>query len=117
MARAASADDRPQHPGEHLRLDVIPRLFPGDEIAARRLADALGVTINQLSGLIRGAANVTPIWALRLGRVVGPDAKYWMDLQRDYDLYRCEQAVGAAIAELEPVRAPKANARRVTRKV
>src|SRR4051812_9130796 len=65
------------HPGEHLREDFLPayNLTPG------RLARAMGLCDRtRIERLVRGAQPVTPDTALRLARVFGTSAEFWMNL-------------------------------------
>lgn len=64
----------------------------------------LGISFPRLNEIIRGKRGVTPDTALRLARVLGMSADFWLGLQQDWDLWhamRSKQAAG--IAELEPV--------------
>ena len=67
-------------------------------------AEQLGVSFPRLNGVIRGRRAVTPDTALRLERVTGASAAYWLGLQQDWDLWHAERGDGAeAIAKLEPL--------------
>jgi addiction module HigA family antidote len=69
------------------------------EFAAR-----LGVSFPRLNEVINGRRGVTPDTALRLARVTGMSADFWLGLQQDWDLWhalRSEDA--AAIAQLVPL--------------
>lgn len=103
MAKAP-APSPPPHPGVVVEHEIL-RALAGDEIALKVAATAFDVPIEQLLGLIRGKTNMTPVWAMRLARVLGQTrtAADWMDLQRDYDLWKAEQALGARIRELKPL--------------
>jgi len=71
------------HPGEHLREDYLPgfRLTPG------ALAKAMGLKDRtRIERLVREAQPVTPDTALRLARVFGTSADFWMNLQTQHDL-------------------------------
>ncbi len=65
----------------------------------------MGISFPRLNEIIRGKRGVTPDTALRLARVLGMSADFWLGLQQDWDLWhamRSKQA--AAIADLEPLR-------------
>ena len=73
-------------------------------ITQSAFAIRLGVSFPRLNEIIRGRRAVTPNTALRLGRVTGMSADFWLGLQQDWDLWhalRSEQA--AAIEALEPL--------------
>lgn len=71
------------HPGEHLREDFLPeyKLTPG------ALAKAMGLKDRtRIERLIRETQPVTADTALRLGRVFGNSAQFWINLQTSHDL-------------------------------
>jgi addiction module HigA family antidote len=53
---------------------------------------------------VRGKRGVTPDTALRLARVVGMSADFWLGLQQDWDLWHAMRGDGAAAIErLKPI--------------
>lgn len=91
----------PTHPGEMLLEEFLKPLG----ISQSAFAIRLGVSFPRLNEIIRGKRAVTPDTALRLARVLGMSADFWLGLQQDWDLWhamRSEQA--AAIEKLEPLR-------------
>jgi addiction module HigA family antidote len=75
------------------------------EISQSAFAVRLGISFPRLNEIIRGKRSVTPDTALRLARVLGMSADFWLGLQQDWDLWhalRSEKT--AAIARLEPLR-------------
>lgn len=73
-------------------------------ISQSALAIRLGVSFPRLNEIIRGKRGVTPDTAMRLSRVVGMSADFWLGLQQDWELWHAlgsEKA--AAIAQLEPL--------------
>jgi antitoxin HigA-1 len=100
----------PTHPGEFLRLEVLPALSAAHQGQGLRvLADALHVPLDQLSRFEKGLNGVTPTLALKLARVLptAGSAADWMARQAAYDLWKCEQALGAHVAVLEPLGKPQ----------
>lgn len=77
---------RPSHPGEVLRADVLPALGLSVVEAARKL----GVSRQLLHGVMAGRASVSVEMALRLGKLVGNGAPWWLSLQQAYDLFEAE---------------------------
>jgi addiction module HigA family antidote len=73
-------------------------------ISQSALAVRLGVSFPRLNEVIRGKRGVTPDTALRLARVVGMPADFWLGLQQDWDLWHAMRSEKASeIAELEPL--------------
>ena len=92
----------PTHPGEMLLEEFLKPL----NISQSAFAVRLGVSFPRVNEVIRGKRGVTPDTALRLARVTGMSADFWLGLQQDWDLWhalRSEQA--PLIEELEPLTA------------
>ncbi len=71
------------------------------------LARRLGVSYPRLNEIIKGRRSVTPDTALRLARVLGMPADFWLDLQKDWDLWHAMNSPEAKeISKLEPVTQP-----------
>lgn len=79
------------HPGEILREDVLPALG----ISVNRMARDLGVSRQHLHRILKGTHPVTADMALRLGKLCGNGAGFWLRLQSAYDL----QVRAAALKE------------------
>jgi addiction module HigA family antidote len=74
-------------------------------ISQSQFAVRLGVSFPRLNEIIRGERGVTPDTALRLARVLGMPADFWLGLQQDWDLWHAMRGARAAeIAHLEPLR-------------
>ena len=74
-------------------------------ITQSELAVRLGVSFPRLNEMIRGKRSLTPDTALRLARVVGMSADFWLGLQHDWDLWHAMRGGNAArISELVPLR-------------
>lgn len=83
----------PMHPGELLREDILPALArPKTEIAK-----LLGVSRQTLYDIIDEKQPVTPAMALRIGKLCGNGAEFWLSLQKTYDLWKVEQEIGEAV--------------------
>ena len=86
------------HPGEHLREDYLPDYG----LSAGGLAKAMGLKDRtRIERLIHATQPVTPDTALRLARVFGTTADFWMNLQAQHDL---SAAAIAASDELKAIR-------------
>ena len=92
----------PTHPGEMLLEEFLKPLG----ITQTAFALQLGVSFPRLNEVINARRSVTPDTALRLARVTGMSAEFWLGLQQDWDLWhtlRSEEA--KAIAKLKPLKA------------
>jgi antitoxin HigA-1 len=90
----------PTHPGEMLLEEFLKPLG----ITQSEFAVRLGVSFPRLSEIVRGRRGVTPDTALRLERVLGMSAGFWLGLQMDWDLWHAMRSKTAAkIARLAPV--------------
>jgi len=87
------------HPGEHPREDFLP----GQHLTAGALAKAVGVTDRtRIERLVR---EQQPITALRLARVFGTTAQFWINLQTDHDLSNAAIAMRDELAAIKPLAA------------
>lgn len=74
------------------------------DISQAEFARRLDITLPRLKELIRGKGRVTPDTALRLARVLGMPADFWLGLQLDWDLWHAAHSETAArIAALVPL--------------
>ena len=91
----------PTHPGEMLREEFLVPLG----ITQSALAARLGISFPRLNEVVNGRRAVTPDTALRLARVLGMSADFWLGLQQDWDLWHALRSKEAEdIAHLEPLR-------------
>ena len=73
-------------------------------ITQSELAIRLGISFPRLNEIIHGKRSVTPDTALRLARVLGMSADFWLGLQLDWDLWHAMRGSKAVeIALLEPL--------------
>ncbi len=91
---------RPTHPGEMLREDFLPDY--GLTVSA--LAEAAGVSRQSINELLRCRRAVTPEMALRLAKLFGNSAEFWLNAQRALDLWDASQALKSAVARIKPLR-------------
>jgi antitoxin HigA-1 len=79
----------PVHPGEILREDILPAL----DTSKVALAAALKISRQTLYDIINEKQPVTAEMAMRFGKLFGNGARFWINLQRQYDLAMAEKAV------------------------
>ncbi len=72
----------PPHPGELIREDVLAAL----ELPVKEAAERLGMSRVALSRVINGRAAISPDLAIRLERAGVSTARFWLNLQSNYDL-------------------------------
>ena len=73
----------PTHPGEMLLEEFLKPL----NMTQSGLAEKLGVSYPRVNELINKKRGVTPDTALRLEKLFGMDAQFWLNLQLAWDLY------------------------------
>ncbi|HEU0012521.1 MAG TPA: HigA family addiction module antitoxin [Longimicrobium sp.] len=90
----------PIHPGEILLEEFIkPHGLTLTEAAKR-----LRVERVRLSEIVNGRRGVTPNTALRLERLFGSSAAFWLGMQQDHDLWHEQQALsGSELEQIEPM--------------
>ena len=72
----------PVHPGDVLMKDFIEPLA----ITRYRVAKLAGVQQRRIDEICAGQRSITGDTALRLARLFGTDAAFWINLQAQYDL-------------------------------
>ena len=98
-SRPLPTHEPPTHPGEMLLEEFLKPLGVSQSAFAIRL----GVSFPRLNEIVRGKRSVTPDTALRLARVTGMSADFWLGLQQDWDLWYAIRAAGPDIEALEPL--------------
>jgi len=90
----------PTHPGAILRLDILPAV----KMSKVDIAKALKVSRQTLYDILNEHQPVTAEMAVRLGKLFGNGARFWINLQRAYDLDLAEKTVDVSdIPTLEQV--------------
>jgi addiction module HigA family antidote len=89
------------HPGELLRDEILPALDrPKTEIAK-----LLGVSRQTLYDLLKEKQPITPVTALRLGKLCGNGSDLWLNRQKRYDLHHAEKELGEKINDIPTLEA------------
>ena len=68
------------------------------------LAESVGVSRQSINELLRGRRAVSPEMALRLSRLFGNSAEFWLNAQRAVDLWDATQAIGDDMSRIKPLR-------------
>ena len=89
----------PPHPGEALRLDVLPAL----ELSITALAAHLGYSRGQLSTVLNGRAAISADLAYRLELAGLGQARQFLAEQAAFDLWQAQQREHPTITRLYPM--------------
>ncbi len=90
----------PVHPGAVLLHDFIEPL----ELTRYKVAKLAGVQQRRIDEICAGTRGVTGDTALRLARLFGTDAAFWVNLQAQFDLETTYRAMHERIeAEVTPL--------------
>lgn len=89
----------PVHPGEILLEEFIRP----HGLSPIKTAQRLRVPRTRIERLVAGDTRVTEDTALRLERLFGASAEFWLNLQTGFDLASARQAHDPAIDEIEPL--------------
>ena len=92
---------KPTHPGEMLREDFMTDY--GLTVAS--LAKALSTTRQTVNELLRERRSITPAMALKLARLFGNTAEFWLNAQRAIDLWEAQKQYSTEIKQITPLRA------------
>jgi addiction module HigA family antidote len=77
------------HPGEILLEEFLIPM----EISAYRLSKETFIPQTRISEIIKGRRRITADTALRLAKFFNTSAKFWLNLQDDYDLEEEENTI------------------------
>jgi addiction module HigA family antidote len=80
--------NNPPHPGIILREDVLLPL----QLGVREAAERLSISRVSLSRVLNGKAGISPALAIRLEAAGVSTARFWMNLQSNYELALAQAA-------------------------
>lgn len=83
----------PTHPGEMLLKEFLQPMA----ITQKQFADHLGWPYARLNEIIHGKRGVSAESALALGEAFNMEPEFWLNLQRDWDLWQAKK-IHACIA-------------------
>jgi len=89
------------------RSTLFPYTTLFRSVTQEELAEAIGVSRFSINQIMNGRRAVTAEMALRLARATSTSPEFWLDLQRDVDLYNASLKLGAELKKLRVVRRPK----------
>ena len=102
MAVHSSMGMTPAHPGVFLREDVLPYIEPNEA----EFAALLGIDGNHLRAILEEREGINTDIALRLGKALGNNARFWLTLQMQYDIWHTERVLKLEIPKVKRSRAP-----------
>jgi len=79
---------QPTHPGKIIREDYLKPL----SMTINEFASVLGISRKTLSKIINERGAITPDMALRLSRAFNTTPDFWLNLQKNYDLWLAEHS-------------------------
>ena len=79
----------PVHPGEILREMFIKERG----LTITEVAEGLNVARGNLSAIVNERAGISPELAIKLSVAFGNSAEFWINLQKNYELWHAEQKV------------------------
>lgn len=101
MSNKLTAGLAPTHPGELLREDILPALNKPKAEVARLLE----VSRQSLYDILAEKQGVTPIMALRIGKLTGTSPEMWLNMQQSYDLRRAAEKDADVLARIPTLEA------------
>jgi len=89
----------PTHPGEMLLEEFLKPMG----LTQRDLAEAIHVPYQRVNEIVNGRRGMTPGTALRLAKIFGLSADFWMNLQLRWDLYFAQQSESDELKTIRPL--------------
>ncbi|MCY7349435.1 MAG: HigA family addiction module antidote protein [Cytophagaceae bacterium] len=83
----------PCHPGEILREEFIKER----SLTITEVAKGLGMARANLSAVVNERAGISPELAVKLSEAFGNAPQFWMNLQKNYELWEAERTVNRAM--------------------
>ena len=100
MPKKAKPLFSPPSPGEVLRRYIVE----GERILQDELATAMDVSRLTVNELINGKRTITAQMALRLSRVLGTTPEFWLNLQRNFDLFEAKLSLADKLEKMPVLR-------------
>jgi antitoxin HigA-1 len=82
------------HPGRLLKRELSAR-----KLSANRLSLDIGVPSGRITDILNERRSISADTAVRLGRYFGNGARFWLDLQSQYDIAVVERDKGEEIVK------------------
>ena len=85
----------PVHPGEILREEYIKQRG----LTVTEVAKGLGIARTNLSAIIDERAGISPEMAVKLSEAFGNTTQFWVNLQKNYEVWHAERKVNRQIIQ------------------
>jgi len=85
----------PVHPGEILREDYIKERG----LTVTEVAKGIGIARANLSAIVNERAGISSELAVKLSEAFGNTAQFWINLQKNYELWHAEKKVNRSIIQ------------------
>lgn len=82
----------PVHPGEILREEYIQERG----LTITEVAKGLGIARANLSAIVNERGGISPELAVKLSEAFGNTSQFWVNLQKNYELWHAEKKVNRA---------------------
>lgn len=79
---------KPVHPGAVLREDVLKEM----KISITKAAKELNVSRKQLSEIVNESSAISAEMAVRLESGFGINAEFWLDMQKNFDIWKVKSS-------------------------
>jgi len=90
----------PLTPGKVLRERFLRPL----NITQRQVAEALGVSQPRLNQVLSDRNGIKPEMALRLERALGTNARFWLEMQMEFDLAKTREQLRGELDQIQLIR-------------
>ena len=90
---------KPTHPGEMLREEFLPEY----KLSVALAALFLHVSRQSVNELVRERRSVSADMAVRLARLFGTSPQYWLNMQRNIDLWNALDLHGDDLLQVKPL--------------
>ena len=92
----------PSHPGEILREDFIKE----NGLTITEVAQGLGIARANLSAIVNERAGISPELSVKLSKAFGDTPLFWINLQKNYELWHAERKINRTIIRhyIEPAK-------------
>ena len=87
------------HPGEILNEEFLQLL----DVTAYRLSKETFIPQTRIGQILKGNRRITADTALRFSKYFGTTAKFWLDLQNDYDLEEEKKSKKTEFENIQPL--------------